>query len=581
MRLLKVRVRNFRSIDDSGEIEIGDRTALVGRNESGKTNVLRALESLNPVGGIKALSDVKDFPRHRKLSEWTPQTPVLETTWEMTDGEMAELAALFPIDANEKSVLITRTFEAKQDVTFQGAATISADIHEKAKALVLGKLPVFIYVDEYPELNGHQDIAAYIQTKQTNPVSFTEADRNFEKLVKVADLNPEELHAHLNQDHDRRQLLTNRASAVITRKLREIWKDTQLKVRFNLDERHFDTLISDPSNVYDVEINLDDRSRGFKWFFSFYVTFAADTDGGPAENAILLLDEPGLFLHAVAQHDLLAHFASDYKNQILYTTHSPFMVPREIASVRTVSISQEHGTTVTNDPTGDSKTLFPIQQALGYDLTQTLFIGTKNLVVEGVTDYWYLQTISEYLAEAAGTGLARDITITPGGGAHKVTYMVALLSAQNLHVVVLLDWEQGARTAAEEMIKSKLIRQENVVFIAGSFGAQQPSEADIEDLLDPAHYGALVNASYAKELANVHLSLNANIPRVVKRYEDAFKAAGLEFNKTRPAKLFLRDFPNAPTKYLSQAAQGRVEALFASVNAAMQALERADRPPFQ
>jgi len=49
--------------------------------------------------------------------------------------------------------------------------------------------------------------------------------------------------------------------------------------------------------------------------------------GGYAENAILLLDEPGLYLHAHSQSDLLVHFAKDFKNQILYTTHSPFMVP--------------------------------------------------------------------------------------------------------------------------------------------------------------------------------------------------------------------------------------------------------------
>jgi hypothetical protein len=51
--------------------------------------------------------------------------------------------------------------------------------------------------------------------------------------------------------------------------------------------------VSDPNATYDVEVNLDDRSRGFQWFFSFYITFFADTKGGDAENAILLLDEPG------------------------------------------------------------------------------------------------------------------------------------------------------------------------------------------------------------------------------------------------------------------------------------------------
>src|SRR5690606_26229703 len=114
--------------------------------------------------------------------------------------------------------------------------------------------------------------------------------------------------------------------------------------------------------------------RGFKWFFSFYITFAADTHGGNAEKAILLLDEPGLYLHAKSQADLLVHFEKDFKNQILYTTHSPFMVPTQnVASIRTVNIEEKTGTTVSNDPKGDARTLFPLQAALGYDIAQSLF----------------------------------------------------------------------------------------------------------------------------------------------------------------------------------------------------------------
>jgi hypothetical protein len=105
--------------------------------------------------------------------------------------------------------------------------------------------------------------------------------------------------------------------------------DRSLKVRFNVDGTHFDTLISDPTSTYYVEVNLDERSRGFRWFFSFYITFAADADGGAAKDAILLMDEPGLYLHIQSQKDLLAHWITDFDNQIIYTTHSPFMVPAQ------------------------------------------------------------------------------------------------------------------------------------------------------------------------------------------------------------------------------------------------------------
>ena len=67
MELKSFRIRIFRSISDSGEIDVSRTTALLGRNESGESNILRALHSLNPATGFTKLKPIKDFPRHRKL----------------------------------------------------------------------------------------------------------------------------------------------------------------------------------------------------------------------------------------------------------------------------------------------------------------------------------------------------------------------------------------------------------------------------------------------------------------------------------------------------------------------------------
>jgi hypothetical protein len=275
-----------------------------------------------------------------------------------------------------------------------------------------------------------------------------------------------------------------------------------------LDAEHLDTLISDPNATFDVEVNLNERSRGFKWFFSFYITFAADTKDGDAENAILLLDEPGLYLHAKSQSDLLAHLEEDFSNQIVFTTHSPFLVPtHNLDCIRTVSIDEKRGTTVTNDPTGDSRTLFPLQAALGYSLAQSLFVGPNNLVVEGVTDFWILSSISEHLRDSGGVGLDENLTITPAGGAQKIPYMVALLTSEELNVLVLFDAESEAFATKTDLVKNKLIREENVLFVTEG-SAPGTKEADIEDLLEPDVYERLIRESYAKELAGKTLKLN-------------------------------------------------------------------------
>jgi predicted ATP-dependent endonuclease of OLD family len=655
-------VWDFRSINNSGAIDVSQITALIGRNESGKTNLLLALESLNSTDGLKALNPVKDFPRHRRLEECKDKTKAVSTIWELSDKEQAELAKILPRAKGIKTIEIGRWYEAARWVSFpdlpqleidkkSAKAKISAiaaavneaatlleeqtkdqlskkaeafvtqtaltedpdewadnattamkdlrqsissakaeltqtqndllvqfekyfesiakddDYQKAARSWAVSNMPVFIYLDEYPALRGHQNIAEYLSRKK-HPEQVLAEDHDFEKLCKVAGLSPEKLTELLAQkEQEARNQLANRAGAVVTSEIRRLWKDRPLKVRFNLDAEHMDTFLSDPNAVYDVEVNLDERSRGFKWFFSFYITFAADTKGGNAENAIILLDEPGLYLHANSQSDLLTHLSKDFKNQILYTTHSPFMVPvHALDAVRTVNIAEDTGTTVTNDPTGDARTLFPLQAALGYDLAQSLFVGPNNLVVEGVTDYWIISSVSDYLRDRGKTALHNKLTITPAGGAQKVSYMVALLTSQHLNVIVLLDTESAAKKTSEELIKSRLIRDQNVVFVNEGFATSAPAEADIEDLIDPKIYEALVRESYAKELAGKSLSLNPAIPRIAKRFESAFLDIGVEFHKTRPSRLLLAKMGSEPSDIVTEKTSTLFEALFSTIN---------------
>ncbi len=449
------------------------------------------------------------------------------------------------------------------------AAEIANDepAHAAARGWVVKQLPIFVYVDEYPELAGHQNIAEYLARKSQNQT--TSADENFAKMCKVAGLDPQELQALFAAgDHETRNQLANRAGAVVTGELRRLWKDRQLKVRFSPDAQHLDTFVADPNSLYDVEVNLNERSRGLKWFFSFYITFSADTsEGGTADNAILLLDEPGLYLHALSQADLLRHFSDDFKNQIIYTTHSPFMVPTEnLDAIRTVNIAQDAGTTVTDTPTGDSRTLFPLQMALGFSLSQSLFVGSDNMVVEGVTDFWFLSSVSAYLQGIGKDSLPTALTITPAGGAQKVSYMVALLTSERLRVLVLLDDEKQARGTRDELVRSKLIRDDGVLFVSSGFSAANtPTEADIEDLIEPTVFDALVLESYKAELKGKKLNLNGSIPRIVKRYEAAFSELGMHFFKTRPARLFLSKMATAPESMMPATSIERFENLFGKI----------------
>jgi hypothetical protein len=174
------------------------------------------------------------------------------------------------------------------------------------------------------------------------------------------------------------------------------------------------------------------------------------------------------------------------------------------------------------------------------------------------------------------------MAITPAGGAQKIGYMVALLTSERLRVLVLFDDERQARATRDELLKSKLIRDDGILFVSSGFAVGSvPSEADIEDLLEPSVYEALVQESYKKELTKKILAPNASIPRIVKRYEAAFADIGLEFNKTRPARLLLAKMAKDPDSVMPSSAAERFEALFSQIGQAHARLVSRAGAPFQ
>jgi energy-coupling factor transporter ATP-binding protein EcfA2 len=668
VKLVSFQVRDFRSVIDSTVVKLQHRTVLVGRNESGKSALLKALHGLKAQdvqNGMPPFTLARDFPRDRPRKDFNPKAVVVETVWELSDGDRVALGKLWPRASTAASVRIRRWYEAIRSVSFDGLskiedsvegareslsklrrslatpvkdaadagtpvataldaldqelsddewedsakqaveklrgaittaglvlsgtakehlATLSASVptvvddetkNKAAREWAVQQMPVFVYLDEWDSVTGHHNIDEYLTHRQQN--NLTDEDRLFAKLLKVADLNAEELKASLSQNHEERTLLTDRASRVMTRRLRELWKDREIEVQFRVDANHFDVLVKDRDT--DALVPLDERSRGFRWYFSFFVTFTADTLGGDKANAVLLLDEPGLFLHATAQGQLLKFF-KDLSNQLVYTTHSPFMIdPNDLGAVRTVTLETDHGTVVSEDLAGDARTLFPLQAALGYSLTQTLFVGTKNVVVEGVTDYWYMSSVADFLRDQGKPSLDPEIVLTPAGGAQKVSYLVALLTAQELSVVVLLDDEPEAGQARDELVKSKLIRGENVLKVTAAFDPV-PSEADVEDILDPATFTALVREAYANELNGRTLTMNPQIPRATVRATKALEALGLPFHKSRVARLFVTMMASNPQSVLGGQTLDRFQRLFERVNATVTKMMTAGRPPF-
>jgi predicted ATP-dependent endonuclease of OLD family len=322
-------------------------------------------------------------------------------------------------------------------------------------------------------------------------------------------------------------------------------------------------------------IKLEERSKGFQWFFSFDLLFMHES-GGTFKNCVLLLDEPGLHLHPDAQRDLLKRMEAYAEgNVLIYSTHLPFMIDlRQPARIRVMSETSQ-GSAVSEDLTqSQPEGKLVLQAALGMSGSASYLVAERNLVVEGVDDHWIVSELSNLLIRSGESGLPEDVLITPAGGASEAGYIATFMIGQKLKVVVLLDTDRAGEEARDGLVKRWLTRYQDqhaeVLSLGPSAGVANQDFA-IEDLFAVDFYTALVEEAYSKQLASAGVSrLNlSGSDMLCKRVERALGENGIKFNKGSVAKLLRHRLSRMKTfSELPQQTQTQGRALIATLNSA-------------
>lgn len=409
------------------------------------------------------------------------------------------------------------------------------------QAYISPALPKFLYFDDYKLLEGKINLPSLQQREAAN--QLTDADETAQGLLQLAGTTLQELMS--DEGYETAKAKLEAIGLNITQKVFEFWKQNQdLDVEFDLKSDAKDVApYNNGVNLYiriknrrhGVTVPFGQRSKGFIWFFSFLVWFDAVQSRAATKDAlVLLLDEPGLNLHALAQADFLAYIRElSEQHQIVYTTHSPFMVDgARLEDVRVVEDRVKEGTKITADLAGSSdESLFPLQAALGYSIAQNLFIAKKNILIEGPADLILLQHMGALLEAGGKQGLG-DAILVPVGGLDKLATFVALLGSNKLKLVVLHDRAATPHQKLEDLVRQKLIERKRVLDFS-MFLEPQAGEADIEDLLPADAYIAAFNQAYAKELNGVMLTaaeLGAQ-PRMIERINHWLKAKGITLLK--------------------------------------------------
>ncbi|GAB2766852.1 hypothetical protein GCM10027039_30190 [Terrabacter koreensis] len=635
MRLVKVNLRRYRSIEEGGTFEIQpDVTCLVGKNESGKTAVLQSLYKSNPVDRAKFDEGI-DFPsRMTRERKGTDSIPVSDLTYELADEDITFIESRFGegvmrshivrvttgyrfdkqiwhvetdvpaalthlrkgLDLPQKTkkavdeaktesdfIAALESMEAPTEAATAALAEVKGWRGEDLDLAVISALaprrPKFVYFGDYDSMPGKVSIPYLIE--QRDEEDLARGEEAVLALLDMAGVKPEEFQDPQSHEHLIRDL--ENASNSISDEVFEYWSQNKnLSVRLDVIGKAEADAVPPLDRVpllqirvvnqrHNVSVPFDERSRGFVWFFSFLAYFT-HVEEAANQPLILLLDEPGLNLHGTAQADLLRFIDERLapKHQVIFSTHSPFMVDaHKFERVRTVTDDEKLGTVVSADVLkADAETAFPLHAALGIELSQTLFVGPNVLLVEGPGDVIFLEVLSSALKDKGRSGLDDRFVVTPAGGIAKLPAFVTLLGANKINTVVLADSSTTDKAPIQRLREAGRLGQGGLVELGDVVGR---ADADIEDMFDQGFYLELINDAYAGLLKSNKLKVT-DLPkddRLVRRVELAFHSRGLNngrINHFAPASALNRNQAKYVPK-ISDKTLGFAEELFERVNA--------------
>jgi ATP-dependent endonuclease of the OLD family-like len=615
---MQFRVKDFKSVQDSGVIKCENITNLIGVNEAGKSNLLLALWKLNPARNGEIIF-TSDMPVE-KLAEYRTNPEkyyFIEAEFEIIKNDLIKnLSNKFGIGKeNFANVLVSRNYageyivkfpkleetgitvknifsncindfkkqvnplsnagkgeegfkeslmqklddllsriDADNDISTNEYLKIKTEVvqiekssmatslinpqiekfvekismleelvnffNEEEKSnirdLVINNLPSFVYYANYGNLDSEIYLPKVIKDfKSTKEHSekFNAKIRTLKVLFDYVNLSPDEImemgqysyrikeygtiteltdeQIKTGQEKTKeREVLLNSASTKLTKDFKEWWKQGDYIFDLRVDGEYFRIWVSDEKRP--ARIPLEDRSTGLQWFLSFFMVFLVESKDSH-KNCVLLLDEAGTSLHPMAQKDLLNFFENlSITNQIITTTHSPFLVDvNHLERTKVVFVDDKGYTKVSEDlRAGEKKknatgAVYAVHAALGLSVSEGLLNGCDLIVVEGQSDQFYLNAIKQYLIFTNKISPVKEMIFVPAGGVKSVKQLTSLIAGkQQALPVVVLDSDRSGKDYASKLEKELYFNDtDKILMIKDYVGIEN---AEIEDLFPAA-----------------------------------------------------------------------------------------------
>lgn len=542
MKLLKFRVTNFRSVTDSGWLDVSDVTALIGENEAGKTNLLLPLWKFNPTASGE-ISLLDDMPRSRyaEMRNDPKSYRFIYCEFQLDESDI-KIAGDYGVSLEEGATVIARRnfhggygfeFPDLPDINFlntynpanEKPAESESEEPDKGPSLwqiFMNRMPHFVYYSNYGNLDDQIYLPHVVENMDRDDLGQREAakTRTLKVLFDLVSLSAEEMlelarstgvvervnqHGHrlgsvtnktdeqiLEDDKQLRERLAllQSASSKLTKNFSDWWKQGDYRFRLVADGNYFRILVADERRPEEIE--LENRSAGLQWFLSFFLVFTYESED-THEDAIVLLDEPGHSLHPLAQRDLTGFFNNLAKtNQLIFTTHSPFMIDADrLDRVRKVYVGEDGSTKASSDLgiTKDAKGLkdkgatYAVHSALNLTVTESLLLGCEPIIVEGPSDQHYLTAIKTILIGKRKIAPKSELVFPPSGGAKTAKVIASILSGRDdVLPKVLLDSDAAGKQAIKSLRGDLYVESKDRVFETDEVFADLKG-TEIEDLI--------------------------------------------------------------------------------------------------
>lgn len=530
MRLKRYKVTNFRSVQDSGWIDCDDVTTLVGINESGKSNLLLALWKLNPAreGKIDILHDmpVSKLSTLRNISD---EVKFISAEFVLgLDSAEKICEKTGSICSSKTKVLVSRYYDGHYSFDFPDGIpepvedVKNAENYDESEYIktfenaIHAELPTFVYYSNYGNLSTKIYLPNVIKWLNGQTVAGIDVNEDQVRTLRVlfdfVKLNPQEILdlgkdprviamertssrpavptiaeiTKAENDKEERSILLQSASGELTKSFKEWWKQGEYKFRFEADGDYFRIWVSD--SIRTDEVGLELRSTGLQWFISFYLIFLVESKSSH-KNSILLLDEAGLTLHPLAQKDLANFFNSlSENNQIINTTHSPFIVDTANIDRCRVVYMDKNGYTVSSSDLRqgadalNEKSIYAVHAAMGLSVSDILLQGCQSVVVEGPSDQHYLNAIKAFLIREKLIAPKQEIVFIPSGGVKGVPGVVSILCGKTEQLpYVIVDSDKSGADAVKRLQSGLYKEQKDKIIEIKDITKMENSE--VEDII--------------------------------------------------------------------------------------------------